>query len=555
MDKQYSDIAKSRLDELYEGVAMLAESCYIYVCDIKNDYSRWSERAVDYFGLPGKYMYKAGEIWVKHILEEERQMFEENIAAVFSGRSELHDMQYHAQRADGTFVVCTCKGTLLRDGKGEPEFFIGSIRNNEAVGAVDVLTGLKNLYGFFEDLKAVFWQKKWSTIMLIGFSGFSDINDVYGYSFGNRVLQSAARYLEGVFAGRGTVYRMDGTKFCVLTCEMTLLELERIYQMIKAKHSHDFYVDGIHLTISTNAGTVVVDNFNISKETVYSCLRYSYYQSKQQKLGELVVFEDTLSDENRQMVEKINVIRNSITQNCSGFYLCYQPIMDAKAETLKGFEALVRWRNEEYGAVPPMQFIPVLEQDSLFNELGTWILKTAMMDGLDLLKKYPGIIINVNLSYTQIEKHDFVSEVLGLLKETGFPPENLCLEITERCRLLDTNMLRNMFAAFRSYGIKVALDDFGTGFSSLGILRELPVDTVKIDREFVKNIENSASDQNTVEFISGLANAFAAEVCVEGVETESMRDFLRGFLVNSFQGYLYSKPVTKAEIDTIKLRK
>ena len=175
MDKQYSDIAKSRLDELYKGVAMLAESYYIYVCDIKNDYSRWSERAVDYFGLPGKYMYKAGEIWAKHILEEERQMFEENIAAVFSGRSELHDMQYHAQRADGTFVVCTCKGTLLRDGKGEPEFFIGSIRNNEAVGAVDVLTGLKNLYGFFEDLKAVFWQKKWSTIMLIGFSGFSDI--------------------------------------------------------------------------------------------------------------------------------------------------------------------------------------------------------------------------------------------------------------------------------------------------------------------------------------------------------------------------------------------
>ena len=543
-----NDIRKNMIDRLYEAMTMIAEGCYVYVCDIKYDYSRWSERAVDYFGLPGKYMVNAGGIWAGHIHEDNKEVYNKQIESIFAGSGSGHDMQYRARRADGEYVVCTCKGTVLRDNDGNPDFFVGSIKNNESVGTVDTLTGLKNLYGFFEDLKGIFWQRKWSTIMLVGITGFSDINDVYGYSFGNRVLQSLGRYLEGVFAGRGNVYRMDGTKYAVLTSEMTLLELEQLYKMLRDKHTHDFYVDGKHLSLSLNAGAIVLDNFEITKETAYSCLRYSYYRSKLKKLGELVVFEDTLSDENRQTVEKINVIRNSITQNCSGFYLCYQPIMDAKNETLKGFEALVRWRNEEYGSVPPMQFIPILEQDSLFNELGTWILRTAMIDGLDLLKRYPGIIINVNLSYTQIEKHDFVNEVMSLLKETGFPPENLCLEITERCRLLDTDLLKKMFGALRANGIKVALDDFGTGFSSIGVLRELPVDTVKIDREFVKNIENSESDQNTVEFISGLANAFAAEVCVEGVETESMRDFLRHFLVNSFQGYLYSKPVTKEEI-------
>lgn len=545
---EISDIRKNYLDRLYEAMTMVAEGCYVYVCDIKSDFSRWSERAVDYFALPGKYMHNAGAIWAEHIHEDNRETYDKQIEEIFAGNNSGHDMQYRARRADGTYVVCTCKGTVLRDVNGEPGFFVGSIKNNESGGIVDSLTGLKNLYGFFEDLKGIFWQRKWSTIMLVGITGFSDINDVYGYSFGNRVLQSLGRYLEGVFAGRGNVYRMDGTKFAILTSEMTLLELEQLYKMLRQKHTHDFYVDGKHLSLSLNAGAIVLDNFEITKETAYSCLRYAYYRSKLKKLGELTVFEDTLSDDNRQTVEKINVIRNSITQNCSGFYLCYQPIMDAKNETLKGFEALVRWRNEEYGSVPPMQFIPILEQDALFNELGNWILRTAMLDGLDLLKRYPGIVINVNLSYTQIEKHDFVGEVMGLLKETGFPPENLCLEITERCRLLDTELLKNMFSAFRENGIKVALDDFGTGFSSIGVLRELPVDTVKIDREFVKNIENSPSDQSTVEFISGLANAFAAEVCVEGVETESMRDFLRHFLVNSFQGYLYSKPVTKDEI-------
>ena len=547
-----ADIRRYYLDRLYEAMAMVAEGCYVYVCDIKDDYSRWSERAVDYFGLPSRYMDNAGAIWADHIHDDYKEMYNKQIEEIFAGEGNGHDMQYRARRADGTYVVCTCKGTVLRDINGEPDFFVGSIKNNESGGIVDTLTGLKNLYGFFEDLKGIFWQKKWSTIMLVGITGFSDINDVYGYSFGNRVLQSLGRYLEGVFAGRGNVYRMDGTKFAVLTSEMTLLELESLYKMLREKHTHDFYVDGKHLSLSLNAGAIVLDNFEITKETAYSCLRYTYYQSKLKKLGELVVFEDTLNDDNRQTVEKINVIRNSITQNCAGFYLCYQPIMDAKNETLKGFEALVRWRNEEYGTVPPMQFIPILEQDSLYNGLGTWILKAAMLDGLDLLKRYPGIIINVNLSYTQIEKHDFVGEVMGLLKETGFPPENLCLEITERCRLLDTELLKNMFGMFRANGIKVALDYFGTGFSSLRVLRELPVDTVKIDREFVKNIENSESDRSTVEFISGLANAFAAEVCVEGVETESMRDFLRNFLVNSFQGYLYSKPITKEEIFNFK---
>ena len=217
--------------------------------------------------------------------------------------------------------------------------------------------------------------------------------------------------------------------------------------------------------------------------------------------------------------------------------------MDASTEKLKGMEALIRWKNDIYGTIPPIQFIPVLEQDPLFPELGKWILQQAMEDGKLMLKKYPNFIMNVNLSYAQLEQSDFVETVLQLLEQTGFPSGNLCLEITERCRLLDMSLLKKMFKTFRDHGIRVALDDFGTGFSSLGILRELPVDTVKIDREYVKNVEKSTSDQNTVKFISNLADAFSAEVCVEGVETAQMRDFLKTYGVTSLQGYFYSKPI------------
>jgi EAL domain-containing protein (putative c-di-GMP-specific phosphodiesterase class I) len=187
--------------------------------------------------------------------------------------------------------------------------------------------------------------------------------------------------------------------------------------------------------------------------------------------------------------------------------------------------------------------VDVLEQDNLFPELGKWILRTALTDGKKFLERYPSFVVNVNLSYTQIEKRDFVQDVLNVLQETQFPAQNLCLEITERCRLLDMELLKDVFTKLRDIGIKVALDDFGTGFSSIGVLRELPVTTVKIDRSFVMNIEQNSSDQKTVRFISELADSFSSSVTAEGIETPEMREFLLRFKIKSLQGFYYSKPL------------
>jgi EAL domain-containing protein (putative c-di-GMP-specific phosphodiesterase class I) len=151
--------------------------------------------------------------------------------------------------------------------------------------------------------------------------------------------------------------------------------------------------------------------------------------------------------------------------------------------------------------------------------------------------------MNVNLSYTQVEEPGFVDMVLRILKETGYPAEHLCLEVTERCRLLDMELLANVIVQLRSNGVRVALDDFGTGFSSVGILKEVPFDVIKIDRGFVKAIEGNATDRQLVRSIVDLASIFGAKTCVEGVETAGMRDILNRYHVGSFQGYYYAKPL------------
>ena len=537
-----------RLDNLFEAFSIIAGGKYVFLCYMRSDVSRWSQSAVDYFDLPDIYMKAAGEIWEEHLHPDDREGYRTSIEQLFAGDSCGHDMQYRARAKNGSYTVCTCRGVIVFAPDGKPDYFAGSIQNHGQMSYIDTTTGLRSLYGFFDDLQSLFWKQEAGTIMQIGLSSFSNINDIYGYTFGNTVLRELANRLRERFANRGLIYRMDGTKFAVISHVMTPEEMRRIFSELKSAMAHDFMVEDKRLSIPLNAGIVVVDNFDISTETVYSCLKYAYYESKTQKLGEAVIFADALTDDNRHYVEKLNVIRNSVTQNCKGFFLCYQPIMDAKTEKLKGMEALLRWKSEDYGTVPPIQFVPILEQDTLFPELGRWILRTAMEDGKLLLDRYPDFVMNVNLSYAQLETSSFVSEVIELLDETGFPPRNLCLELTERCRMLDMSLLKNMFKVFREKGIKVALDDFGTGFSSLGLLREVPVDTVKIDREYVKNVENSSADQSTIRSISGLAESFSTEICVEGVETAEMRDFLRQYRnVSSLQGYYYSKPLPMDE--------
>ena len=536
-------VVKTKVDSLFEAFSVLANGAYTYVTDMKTDWTRWSKEAVRYFGLPDEYMQGVSYAWMERIHPEDRAAYKESIDRILSGETNEHNIQYRVQTKDGHYIVCTCRGVLLRNENGEPDYFGGTIKNNDTLSYFDDVSNMRSLYGFLEDLQSASWRGESLQIMVLGINDFSRLNEIYGYTFGNRVLQEFSRMIKTEAHGMGGWYRMDGTKFAIVCNKSTVEDIRSLYKRIQYNSIHDFDVDGTRVVLSFVAGAINLEKFDVSAETVYSCLRFAYYESKNNHLGELYVLKNDVNDDKRFAIERINVIRNSIVNNCEGFYLCYQPIVDADSEKIIGAEALIRWKNDEYGVVPPVQFVDVLEQDNLFPELGKWILRTSIRDAKKFLDAYPNFVINVNLSYTQLEKPDFVESVLYILEQEKFPPQNLCLEITERCRLLDMALLKDIFTQLRNRGIKVALDDFGTGFSSIGVLREIPVTTVKIDRSFVMNIEQDPSDQKTVRFISELADSFSSSVTAEGIETPEMREFLLRFKIKSLQGFYYSKPL------------
>ena len=544
---------KAMLDSLFDAFSVVAEGSYVFICDMKYDYSRWSKTAVDTFELPSEYMYNAGAIWEEKIHPDDRAAYAEGINAVFTGSSEAHDMQYRARRPSGKYDVCTCRGLVMRNQQGIPTYFAGVIRNHGMQGNMDSLTGLRNQNGFFDDLRRNMSQGIDTRLFMIGIRRFSDINEIYGYDFGNSVLQKLGRIFFERLGNRGSLYRLDGTRFVVMTNVISVSEMRVRYEEMRSFCRRGFEVEGRSVVLELNAGAISIDHFSIDEKTIYSCLQYAYNESKYQRQGDLIEFQNAMNEEDRVRIEKIHSIRASISRGCKGFYLLYQPVVDADNEYIKGMEALLRWKDEDGKVVPPDLFIPILENDPLFPELGKWILKEALLAAKPILEYRPDFTVNVNLSYSQIERADFLDTVFSVVREIGVPNENICLEITERCRLLDMELLKNVVVNLRGKGIKVALDDFGTGFASVGLLKDITFDIIKIDRSFVLHVDRDRKEQALVDSFSSLAESFGTKICVEGIENAAMREVLINYNVQSFQGYYYSRPVEIDEIiDKIK---
>lgn len=543
MECEMEPSRKEYLDELFRAFEIVAEGAYVYLCDLAYDYSRWSAEAITYFGLPGEYMVGCGKIWEAHILPEDRENYSQSIDAIFSGQVGWHDMQYRARNRDGQYVVCTCRGTVIRGSDGQPLYFAGSIRNNGLVNSVDSLTGLQNQYGLFQHLDALYSKQARANIMMIGIKRFSTVNEMWGYDFGNIVIHKLVQELKQIFCNEGVLYRADGVRFVLLTRSLTMEQLAGRYETVRQHICEGLEIDGYHPNLQVCGSALEIDTFDVNPQAMFSCLGYAYNLSRERGNGALQIFRNEIDETRTNLMTLINTIRRSIEHDCQGFLLYYQPIMDANTHTLSGCEALLRWRSPEYGLVPPNRFIPIIENDPAFVKLGEWILHRAMEDTKPFLTSCPAFELNVNIAYEQLKQHSFVEMVKRNLTAAAYPPENLCLEITERCRLLDISRLGTIISELRDLGVRFAIDDFGTGYSSMDILNQLKFDVVKIDKVFVDNIAKGGKAVRLIGVMNELAEICGSQVCAEGVETQEQCEIVRQCGVDTIQGYYFSKPV------------
>ena len=408
----------------------------------------------------------------------------------------------------------------------------------------DALTGLPNRVLLQDRLAQAIAlasrnQKRVAVIML-DLDRFKNINDSLGHYVGDRLLEAVSIRLKGCLRKSDVVARFGGDEFLFcLPLVADNQDIERVAQKLLVAMAEPFQIEGHELQISASIGICQYPTDGENPEVLLQSADAAMYEAKTKGRGVYCFFTPELNADakRRQTLEK------DLHKACTRgeFILHYQPQVSASSGHITGVEALLRWNHPQQGMISPNQFIPLLEELGLMVEVGKWVLKAACLQNVEWQKAgLPPIRVAVNLSAQQFHRGNIVGTVKEVLSETGLDPRWLELELTESLTLDETETTITTMQELKRIGISLSLDDFGTGWSSLSYLRRFPLDRLKIDRSFMRDIASQPAAEAVVRSIMGLARNLGLSCVGEGVETHEQLDYLQKQMCPEIQGFLYS---------------
>lgn len=460
---------------------------------------------------------------------------------------------HHFERARPDGTVIEVQGTPLPGGGFVTVYNDITSRHQaerhiEHLAHHDPLTGLPNRYTLDDRLSQAFAKARRSRtlvgVMFIDLDRFKTINDSLGHAAGDQLLIEVAHRLKEALREIDTVARLGGDEFVVMApglhlAEDTLPLVHRILEQL----GHPYDINGVQVHATPSIGISLYPQDGTTPDTITKNADTAMYHAKEGGRNGYRFFAAQMNAAAEERLAIESGLRQAIARHELSVH--YQPIFDTNSHRLVAAEALVRWHPMgRHHAVPPDTFIPVAEETGLINHIGRWVLETACHQAVGwLIAGLPPLILSVNVSPQQLRHGGFADNVRSILAATGYPPDRLQFEVTENGLMERIDQAAAVLKELRSLGVHVAVDDFGTGFSSLTHLRHLPLDTLKIDRSFVSDIEQDANDRAIAISTVALAHSLGLKVVAEGVETKQQLDFLSKHGCDLVQGYLFARPM------------
>ncbi len=528
------------LNRIFDTFAVTSRSRYVYVYDMEKNVARWSENAVDYFGLTGEYVFNASSVWETRIHPDDRDKYNEYIGVVYTGRKADPNLEYRAKNKNGEYVICSCRGVVIKDYAGRPVFYACSIINKGIVDNNDPITHMPNQYECLNYMRQLKNAKKEYSILMINFIDFGNVNRRYGYMSGNAILRTVAARLAQEVRNRGRVFRCEGTALAYICDNMTIDDVKKLYGRMRTYVRDSMVIDGNKMSAEIAGGVIFSSDHNVDEHAVYTSAKYAMDYSKTQKHGNLIIFHNDNLDNNKSSIELVDEVRNSCLNGFEGFYLEYQPIFSTVNGRLVGMEVFLRWHKEPYGDVSPAEFVPWLEQDPVFYMLGNWILENALKDALELRRNIKDFYLVVNLAFMQLEKSEFRTTLLEILRKTGYPATGLCLELTHSSRGLGLEHLKSQIEFIKSCGIRIGLDC--SDFAALDMVRYLPVDLVNLAPSLTGTVADNLTVKCMMEAVTSFTHRLGIRTCISGVEDEVTSNIVRQYPISDLMGYYYGKP-------------
>ncbi|MBI2306651.1 MAG: EAL domain-containing protein [Rhodocyclales bacterium] len=467
------------------------------------------------------------------------------------------------RRRDGAIYPGLMSAVTLRDESGAPTHFIAMTfdlsqhKHTEAMleqlRTFDPLTALPNRDAWRNALDQTVADhrvdRRRFAVLEIGLDRFKLINESLGHGVGDQVLAEAAARIKQTLRRHDVAARPGGDHFSALLADATTVQdVTAACEKILARMTPAFNIDNHELAVSVSIGAALFPDDGDDAATLTRNAESAMHRAKAEGRSIYVFYSTEMNAEGERTLRLERLLRVALDER--QFSLAYQPQVRADDATLVGVEALLRWQSPELGAVSPVQFIPVAEETGLIVPLGEWTLREACRQAAAWRRLRPdGLPVAVNLSPRQFRRQDVVSTVKRALDDAGLPGRLLELEITEGSLVADPAGAVRTLGELKALGVKVALDDFGTGYSSLAYLKTFPLDRLKIDRAFVRNLPHDRSDASISRTIIALGRNLDLEVLAEGVETAEQQQFLRAEGCHVIQGYLHGKPMPAADID------
>ena len=420
----------------------------------------------------------------------------------------------------------------------------------------DILTGLYNRQACEKDISLEFHVAKkldnQFAVLMIDLDDFASVNEGLGYKVGDDLLEYVAHSINDISYIKGKVYRVGGDEFAVLVDHENYNNLDLIIKRIMNLFENPWRLEGQDYYCTMSMGCVKAPMDIAEATDILTRLNIAVHGAKNKGKNRYEFYNPESEAVMTEKVKMDQAMRKAVEDGCKEFEVYFQPIMEFinGLPQCCGSEALVRWNSADYGMVLPDKFISQAEQLRLINDIGYHVL----MEAAKACKHWndfghPEYKVNVNLSVVQLTQNNFLEKLKTVLDVTSINPKNLTLEVTESLAINDMEWMVSILKAIRDLGCRVALDDFGTGYSSLNHIRSMPIDTIKIDKAFVSEMDSDHFSEAFVKTISELADSLDVDVCVEGVEMDKQIDMIGKFSVNLAQGFFFDKPLSRDEFE------
>jgi diguanylate cyclase (GGDEF)-like protein len=421
----------------------------------------------------------------------------------------------------------------------------------------DALTGLPNRSLLSDRIHMAIAQARRTargfSVIALDLDGFKKVNDALGHPVGDALLRIAGERLLGTLRGTDTLARVGGDEFvAVFPSAVAEPEIQLISRRMISALQAPFEIQGHLLYVSGSIGAAIYPDHGEDEVKLLARADSAMYRAKETGKSRCVIFDHTKFSQQDYDVSMEAAMFEAVRSG--DFLLHYQPIFDARTRQIMGFEALMRWRHPTLGLVSPIQFIPMAEGNGLINLLGEWVLKAACMQIRQFEKAAQRpLYVSVNVSPRQFRSERFLSALDDAIKLSGIQGNQLLVEITEGTLMSDPEHAEEVLNAIARREVRIAIDDFGTGYSSLAYLKRFPIDIIKIDRAFVKDLPDSIKDVAICNVILSLANHLKLVTVAEGVENEKQLRFLAEQGCSLVQGFLTGRPlVPEALIELLK---